>query len=154
MTIRVGVADWRVTDDQSVLVTSGLGSCVAVAVYDRDAQVGGLLHAMLPEAPAPVDTPAKYVDSGVEEMLAAMFRLGASPDNLAGKLAGGSAMLDLSVGREVGNRNVAAAERVLADADVDLVETETGGSNGRSVSFSPASGDVTIERVDAEVHVI
>jgi chemotaxis protein CheD len=154
VTIRVGVADWRVTDDDSLLVTSGLGSCVAVAVHDADEAVGGLLHAMLPEADGPVEKPAKYVDSGLDEMLSAMVRLGASPENLTAKLAGGSAMLDLSIGDGVGARNVAAAERALADADVDLLATETGGDSGRSVSFSPTSGDVTIDRVDAEVNVI
>lgn len=154
MTIRVGVADWRVTDDDSVLVTSGLGSCVAVAVYDPDAEVGGLLHAMLPEADGPEESPAKYVDSGLDEMLSAMFRLGAAPANLSAKLAGGSTMLDLSIGDSVGARNVAAAERALADADIELLASETGGDSGRSVSFSPTSGDMTIDRVDAEVHVI
>jgi chemotaxis protein CheD len=154
VTIRVGVADWRVADDGTLLVTSGLGSCVAVAVCDVDAGVGGLLHAMLPEADGPVDKPAKYVDSGLDEMLSAMARLGASPDNLTAKLAGGSAMLDLSIGDGVGARNVAAAERALAEADVELLAAETGGDSGRSVSFSPTSGDVTIDRVDAEVHVI
>ena len=153
-TVRVGVADWRVADDDSILVTSGLGSCVAVAVYDPDAGVGGLLHAMLPEAPAPVDTPAKYVDSGFDEMREALSGLGADTENLSGKLAGGSSMLDISVGDAIGDRNVAAAERALAEADVDLVAAETGGNNGRSVSFSPTSGDVTIDRVDSEVQVI
>jgi chemotaxis protein CheD len=154
VTVRVGVADWRVADDDTLLVTSGLGSCVAVAVHDVDEGVGGLLHAMLPEADGPVENPAKYVDSGLDEMLSAMVRLGASPANLTAKLAGGSAMLDLSIGDGVGARNVAAAERALADADVELLASETGGENGRSVSFSPTSGDVTIDRVDAEVLVI
>ncbi|MFB6068565.1 MAG: chemotaxis protein CheD [Halobacterium sp.] len=153
-TVRVGVADWRVADGDAVLVTSGLGSCVAVAVYDVEEGVGGLLHAMLPEAPPPADTPAKYVDSGLDEMLGAMLRRGASPGDLAGKLVGGSAMLDISVGEAIGDRNVAAARRALDDADVQLVAAETGGNNGRSVSFSPGSGDVTIDRVDTGVEVI
>ncbi|WP_353633730.1 chemotaxis protein CheD [Halobacterium sp. NMX12-1] len=145
---RVSVADWRVTDGEDSLVTSGLGSCVAVAVYDEDASVGGLLHAMLPAAPSPAETPAKYVDSGLDEMLAAMYRRGADPENVAAKLVGGSAMLDISVGEAIGDRNVEAAERALDDAGVPLLASETGGSTGRSVTFSPASGDVRIDRVD------
>lgn len=151
---RVSVADWRVLDGDGLLVTSGLGSCVAVSVYDTDAAVGGLLHAMLPAAPSPVDTPAKYVDSGLDGMLSAMYRRGASPDAVAAKVVGGSAMLDISVGEAIGDRNVEAAERVLDDADVPLVAAETGGNTGRSVSFCPVSGDVTIDRVDSEVEVI
>ncbi|MFB6268441.1 MAG: chemotaxis protein CheD [Halobacterium sp.] len=151
---RVSVADWRVVDGDRVLVTSGLGSCVAVTVHDPDAGIGGLLHAMLPSAPSPVDAPAKYVDSGLDEMLSAMYQRGASPDNVAAKVVGGSAMLDISVGEAIGERNVEATERALDEAGVPLVAAETGGSSGRSVSFCPTSGDVTIDRVDSEVDVI
>jgi chemotaxis protein CheD len=151
---RVSVADLRVVDGDSVLVTSGLGSCVAISVYDSAARVGGLLHAMLPSAPSPVETPAKYVDSGLEEMLERMYEAGASPATVEAKVVGGSAMLDISVGEAIGDRNVEAAERALEAADVPLVAAETGGSSGRSVSFCPTSGDVTIDRVDSEVDVI
>lgn len=151
---RVSVADWRVVDDESVLVTSGLGSCVAISVYDEQTGVGGLLHAMLPSAPTPVETPAKYVDSGLDAMLSRMYDEGASPANVHAKVVGGSSMLDISVGEAIGDRNVEAAERALDAAAVPLVAAETGGSTGRSVSFCPTSGDVTIDRVDSEVDVI
>lgn len=147
-TARVSVADWRVLGDSGTLVTSGLGSCVAVTVYDAEAGVGGLLHAMLPTAPSPVETPAKYVDSGLDEMLGALYRRGGSPETAAAKVVGGSAMLDISVGGAIGERNVAAAERVLEEAGVPLVAAETGGATGRSVTVSLASGDVTVNRVD------
>lgn len=152
--VRVSVADWRIADGDAVLLTSGLGSCVAVSVWDADADVGALLHAMLPAAPSPVATPAKYVDAGLDGMLAALYRRGASPDSVAAKVVGGSSMLDISVGDAIGERNVEAAERALDEAGVPLVAAETGGTSGRSVTFCPASGDVTIDRVDGEVDVI
>lgn len=156
--VRVGVAEWRTLDGAGTLVTSGLGSCVAVSVYDPGSDAGGLLHAMLPAAPDPansvVDTPGKYVDSGFGELLGDLERRGADRSALKAKLVGGSSMLDISVGEAVGERNVEAAERALDDADVPLVAAETGGNAGRSVAFCPASGDVTVERVDAEVLVI
>lgn len=151
---RVSVADWRVLDSDGTLVTSGLGSCVAVSVYDTEVGVGGLLHAMLPDAPNPADTPAKYVDSGVEEMLRALYDQGASPDSVVAKVVGGSAMLDISVGEAIGDRNVEAAERTLQAVGVPVVATETGGDAGRSVSFCTGNGEVTIQRVDSEVEVI
>ena len=53
MIVVVGVADCQVTNDVSnVLITYALGSCIAVSIYDPVARVGGLLHFMLPEAPA------------------------------------------------------------------------------------------------------
>lgn len=152
--VRVSVADWRVATNGETLVTSGLGSCVAVAIHDEEQGVGGLLHAMLPEAPSPAAKPAKYVDSGVAAMLEALEAEGASRESLTAKLAGGSSMLDLSVGDAVGERNVEAALTTLDAASVPTVATETGGESGRSISFCPATGELTIEKVDTEVQVI
>jgi chemotaxis protein CheD len=152
--VRVSVADWRVATSGEVLVTSGLGSCVAIAVYDEDQSLGGLLHAMLPEAPAEADKPAKYVDTGLEDLLAALEAEGANRGSLAAKLVGGSSMLDISVGDAVGERNVDAAIDALDDTAVPLAGAETGGDIGRSVSFSPTTGDLTIDKVDSEVEVL
>lgn len=51
MNIVVGVSDMKVSKDpDSVLVTYSLGSCIGVAIWDRMAHVGGMLHFMLPES--------------------------------------------------------------------------------------------------------
>ena len=147
--IRVGVADKAVTDNGASLVTSGLGSCVAVALHDGDG-IGGLLHAMLPEAPAEEGATAKYVDSGIEAMKADLAELGADPDTLTAKVAGGSSMLDLGTDDPVGDKNVAATKRVLDRHGIELVGDDTGGSSGRSVTFQPTTGTMCIERVDAD----
>jgi len=91
---------------------------------------------MLPAAPDPVDKPSKYVDSGLEEMVDAMAGRGASPGTSRPN-SSGSSMLDISVGEAVGQRNVDAANRALDAANVQLLAAETGGNDGRSVSFVP-----------------
>lgn len=151
--IRVGVADMAVGDGDTAIVTSGLGSCVAVAIHDGNG-VGGLLHAMLPEAPAETDTPEKYVDTGIEAMVGALTERGADPDRFVAKVAGGSSMLNLGNGSPVGEKNVAATERVLTAAGIDVEGADTGGTSGRSVTFDPATGTMTIRRVNAEMRVL
>ncbi|MFB6122463.1 MAG: chemotaxis protein CheD [Haloferacaceae archaeon] len=146
--LRVGVADLAVTDGAATIVTSGLGSCVAVAIHDGNG-VGGLLHAMLPEAPEDTETPAKYVDTGIRTMLDEMAARGGATTRLTAKVAGGSSMLDLGNGTPVGEKNVRATREVLPDVGVDLVAEDTGGNSGRSVLFHPATGTMTIQRVNA-----
>ena len=55
--IRVSMADFKVAKAPSQLITTGLGSCVGVALYDPVAKVAGLAHIMLPDSrqglPAP-----------------------------------------------------------------------------------------------------
>ncbi|NLY51006.1 MAG: hypothetical protein GX062_08405, partial [Firmicutes bacterium] len=47
---RVGMADLAAARVPVVLCTIGLGSCVGIALYDRETRVGGLAHIMLPQA--------------------------------------------------------------------------------------------------------
>lgn len=147
--IRVGVADMAVTDGGEPLITSGLGSCVAVGIHDGDG-IGGLLHAMLPEAPADVVSKAKYVDSGITAMKAELVAMGANRGGLTAKIAGGSSMLDLGNDVPVGDKNVAVTKTVLTDAGIELVGDDTGGNSGRSVMFDPKTGMMQIERVNAD----
>ncbi|MFB6112544.1 MAG: chemotaxis protein CheD [Halodesulfurarchaeum sp.] len=148
--VRVGVADAAVASGNAELVTSGLGSCVGVALFDGRG-VGGLLHAMLPDAPESVDNPWKYVDSGVGVLVSELERRGASRDELTGKLTGGSSMLDLGGGEPIGEKNVRAAKRVLEESEITLAADETGGASGRSVRFHPRTGVLRIKRVDSAV---
>ncbi|MFW6003564.1 MAG: chemotaxis protein CheD [Halanaeroarchaeum sp.] len=142
-----------VTDGDDPVVTSGLGSCVAVVIHD-DAGRGGLLHAMLPEAPPDSDHDAKYVDSGILALLDELAAMGTDPSEVTAKLAGGASMLKIGNGSPVGEKNVDATKAVLSDLGIDIVASRTGGESGRSVSYDPTTGDVRIRRVNAEEEII
>jgi hypothetical protein len=78
----VGISDCLVTGDVSaVIATYGLGSCIALAVHDRVARVGGLLHFMLPDsaldAARAERNPFAFADSGIPVLLEAAYAMGA-----------------------------------------------------------------------------
>lgn len=153
--VKVGLSDARVARDGAVLATSGLGSCLGVAVYDPATGVGGLLHAMLPAAADHPGPDEKFVREGIAALIAAVTAAGAS-DDLRAKFAGGATMLDLSFDGpddSVGDRNVAAAEATLADQGVPVVATDTGGAYGRSLRFETATGRLHVSSIDGDVVV-
>ncbi|MEZ3116417.1 chemotaxis protein CheD [Halobaculum sp. MBLA0147] len=153
--LKVGVSDAHVTDRDVVLVTSGLGSCLGVALYDPTTGIGGLLHAMLPESADHPGPPEKFVVEGIDEMLAALDRAGASRRSIRAKLAGASSMLDLETeSASVGEQNVAAAERALDERNVPIEGSDTGGSNGRSLKFEPAAGELAVSSADGDRRVL
>ena len=48
-TVTVDISDLKMSQDANdILVTYSLGSCVGLALYDKVAKVGGLIHCMLP----------------------------------------------------------------------------------------------------------
>ncbi len=146
--VKVGVGDLAVTADGATITTSGLGSCVAVAIADERAGVRGLLHAMLPSADAvrtPAPRPGKYVDSGIETLLRDLDAAGASRPSMRAWLVGGAEMLDLT--EAIGPRNVTSAERVLEAANVPIVARDVGDAVGRTVRVR-ANGAVVVRAAD------
>ena len=140
--VKVGIADYAVTATDEELVTSGLGSCIAVAVYDRSNRVAGLAHAMLPDAGGNPDE-AKFVDTATAALLRGVREAGGSLDSTKAKLVGGSEMFQFST-EAIGPRNIAAAERALADTGVTVMASDVGGDYGRSVRLRGSSGELVV----------
>lgn len=145
----VGVADYAITVDDVVLVTSGLGSCVAVGLCDGE-NAAGLLHVMLPTADGrPVENPAKFADTGVELVLTELEAMGIRRTDLVAKIAGGSEMIAFdSQARSIGERNVEAVRRTLEEFDVALIGEDVGGDEGRTVEFT-VDGTLTVRSAGA-----
>ncbi|MFB6129946.1 MAG: chemotaxis protein CheD [Salinigranum sp.] len=156
--VKVGIADSAVGDAHTTLVTSGLGSCVGIALYDSRAGVAGLVHAMLPraeDAHGPSTNEAKYVDTGISALLAAMEVEGARVERTDAKLAGGSTMFEFTAGGgNIGGRNVEAAHRTLARVGIDVVAEDVGGSHGRSLELSGRTGELAVRSAAHELQTL
>lgn len=155
--IQVGISEFIVADDDETLKSYGLGSCLAVALFDDDAGVGGLAHVMLPDGDgeeAADDKPGKFADTAIRAMLRQMVEKGASYTDVEAKVAGGSDMFDFeSFGEGVGKRNVGAAREELEKLGVPIVAEEVGGQQGRTVEFDTGTGTLSIRTADGDNEV-
>jgi len=141
----VGVADCRVSDDpEGVLITYALGSCVAVAIHDPVARVGGLLHFMLPESsldPSKAQrNPFMFADTGIPLLFRQAYHLGAEKRRLVVKAAGGAQVMDEGGVFNIGRRNCLAARKILWKAGVFLQGEAVGGMISRTVRLEVGSG--------------
>jgi chemotaxis protein CheD len=149
--VKVGIAEHSVASGEAVLTTSGLGSCVGVAIYDASASVAGLVHAMLPSQDEMDETgnDAKFADAGIRRLVTELEREGADRSTLRAKMAGGSDMLDFSEdGPGIGARNVEVGRRTLEEFDIPVVAEDLGGERGRSLRLETASGDLVVKSAD------
>lgn len=149
------IAHHAVATGHSRLVTIGLGSCVAIAIHDRAAKVGGLAHVLLPDASLgrAVENRARYASSAVPLLLEEMRALGATGPHVA-SLVGGAALFGpmLAFGGSVGARNVVAARVALTAARVPVLAEDVGGESGRTVSFDVFTGKVRVRSVRGGEH--
>ena len=144
----VEIADFAVAGGEAVLVTAGLGSCVAVVLHDPSTGIAGLAHILLPSIGRgpPSIHPAKYAESGIPLLVDEMRRHGAKGDKIVARLAGGARMFAalLSSGINMGQRNLDAARAALYRLCIPIVAEDVGGEYGRSVRVIAATGVMTV----------
>lgn len=150
MLVVVGISEMKITTNPSdVLITYSLGSCVGVAVFDPSVPVGGLIHCMLPLSKIdPVKaqkSPQMFVDTGIPELLKAMFDLGATKRNLIVKVAGAAKMLDPNRTFNIGERNYIVLRKILWKNDILIAAEDVGGTIARTVSLYMDAGRTTIK---------
>ena len=143
------MADFRVAHGPDVLSSYGIGSCLAVAIFDTRMGVAGLAHGMLPEfekGPGG-DDPKKYVDRLIGMLVEEIVRRGGRTIGLGAKIAGGAQMftaLEDSSRRSIGERNIAVATGLLGELRIPVEGRDIGGNHGRSVFLDAASGEMVI----------
>ena len=147
--VLVGLGEAKVLkasqDVDAALVAYGLGSCIALCLWDAESRVAGMAHVVLPgEDPSGVPNP-RFARSAVPALLELMQAYGAAADprKLVARFVGGAQVLALDRARglaRVGEANARDVRMALADAGVTVHGHDVGGSFGRSVWFDPRDG--------------
>lgn len=150
--IRVKMADLNVANSPEVLITSGLGSCVGVVLFDEQKQIGGMAHVMLPDSSAMKNqtNPAKYADTAMNLLLEELLKRGVNQKRLWAKIAGGAQMFSFDSENDlmrIGARNTEAVKKKLKEFGIPLLGEDTGGSHGRTMEFYTESGRTLIRSV-------
>lgn len=150
--IVVRVADLRAGAGSDVLVTVGLGSCVAILLYDPVARVGGLAHVLLPSPGLGRKdaNPAKFPQTALPLLLELMGTHGGRAQRMTARLAGGASMFGslASPGTiQMGERNVVASRQALYQHGLPVSAQATGGDFGRTVRLWAADGRVEVSSV-------
>lgn len=146
--LEVGMADLGVLQSDGVLRTSGLGSCVGLALYDWKTRTAGLAHIMLPSSEIAREHVYlyKFADTAIPELLLRMRQRGAETEHIVAKLAGGAQMFTFSGGESmrVGPRNVEACRFILQQCGIPITGEDTGGHYGRTVELYCNTGELHV----------
>jgi chemotaxis protein CheD len=156
MDIAVGMGEIKVTESPHLLKAIGIGSCVAVTLYDRENRIGGLAHVMLPyfEEAHDKSNPTKFTDIAIAIMIDEMKRRGARPHNMIAKIFGGANMfpeiISSNSAMDIGKRNIVAVRKGLEGYGIQITASEVGGHTGRTVIFDTSDNSVTVKTANSE----
>jgi chemotaxis protein CheD len=123
----------------AAVITTVLGSCVSVCLWDPQTALGGINHFILPQGGAAPS--ARYGNHALTMLLARVVEIGARRETLLGCVFGGASVLPGdAAGPTLGSRNVAAAFDFLERHDIAVLRQDVEGRKGRKLTFRTADG--------------
>jgi chemotaxis protein CheD len=133
-------------------VTTILGSCVSVCLWDERLHLGGMNHFLLPTAPYGQPPSGRHGDAAIPMLMRELERLGSQRVNLRAKVFGGAHMAGFppaGAAPTLGQRNAELARRLLGEAGIPIVAEDLGGSAGRKLRFRTDDGMALVKTLRA-----
>ena len=129
----------------AALVSTILGSCVAVCLWDPVARVGGVNHFLLASGKGD----PRYGNVAMEQLLEQMVKRGAFVARMVAKVFGGACVLKGMTGsrQAIGTQNTETAMRFLATHAIPVRADQTGGSRGRKLLFHTGTGQAYVKEI-------
>ncbi len=134
------------------LVTTILGSCVAVCLFDPIYKIGGINHYMLPFWNGKGLASPKYGNIAIEKLLEKLLQAGARKQNLQAKVFGGGVVLNGNFSHyNIGERNIQVAFNTLEEMNINVLSSSTGGKKGRKILYDTSTGMVKQRYIERQM---
>lgn len=138
---------WAIESERPI--STLLGSCVAVCLYDPKLRIGGMNHFLLPSRTSADNSDIDIIlngDYSMEVLVNGLLNKGAHKSRLIAKAFGGGTIIS-SINMDIGGRNSAFANEWLAREGIPLVASDFNGPWSRKVVFVPQTGDAFCRRI-------
>lgn len=123
-----------------------LGSCVAACIGEKNTEIGGLNHFLLPDGNSDGVAPnsARYGVNAMELLINDLLKAGARKSELVAKVFGGANVIATSKTNTVGEQNGIFVKEYLRSESIPILAEDLGGDRARRVYFFPATGRVSV----------
>ena len=151
------------------IISTVLGSCISVCLYDIIKGIGGMNHFMLPESSVSADKlfskdslinkeelteqSMRYGITAMEVLIAEMQKKGADRLNLKAKIFGGGKVLTTnnnSSMQSIGDKNIGFARAFLKMEGIKIEKEDVGSTYGRKIFFITGRDSVFVKKVAIE----
>lgn len=135
-------------DQEKHLVSTVLGSCISVCLYNPRLKVGGINHYMLPLWNSEGLATPKYGNIATEKLVEKMIALGSQKSELIAKVFGGANQLSKTnngMNYSIGDRNYGVAKDILNKHGIKIVAESVGGFRGRKMLYNTYTGEVKMK---------
>lgn len=158
--IRLCIGEGVVAHSPDIIIAEGLGSRIALCLYDALQGVGGMAHILLPSSSeyksrkGVVFSPYLYADTAIDTLLKELRCQNGTPlPNIVAKIVGGARMFPVYNGTcaGIGEQNITVIRCILKKMFIPVAGEDVGGSHGRSAEFHVQSGKLIIMAIGKEL---
>jgi chemotaxis protein CheD len=135
------------------LITTVLGSCISVCLWDTHHRFGGMNHYQLALWNGNGLASPKYGNVAIHQLVKRMLSMGSHREHLISKVFGGGAVMsNIDEPRfHVGKQNIEIAWQILEEERIPILTSDVGGQVGRKLIFDTSTGQVKVKRFSSGI---
>lgn len=129
------------------MISTVVGSCIAVCVFDRKQKIGGMNHFQFPVIRSAKHATARYGNVALSTLINLMINEGSKFEHLEAQILGGAYNPEVS-NENIGRQNIKVAKKILAEKGIRLTSEDVGGEKGRKIIFNTNINEIAVVKVD------
>ncbi len=135
------------------IITTVLGPCAAVCLYDSKNRIGGMNHILMPgDGPGDIQkNDPRYGINAMELLINQMMKNGANRYKLTAKVFGGASILSaISAEFAMGMRNIEFVVDFLMVEKIPILSYNFGGVDSRRIFYHTDTNEVLLKRIKSK----
>lgn len=128
------------------MISTVVGSSVAVALWDAESKRGGMSNFLYPSRKSSEMKTAIYGNVAISYLVKMFLEEGAKEQNLSSQIFGGGTT-ELLEAEKVANRNIEIARNILKKHGIKVVSEDVGGQLGRKIVYNTFQNEALIYKV-------
>jgi len=133
------------------MISTVVGSCIAVCMFDRKQKIGGMNHFQFPAIRSAKHATARYGNVALPTLINLMINEGSKNEHLEAQIFGGAYNPEIGE-KNIGQENIRIAKTILAKKGVHLASEDVGGEKGRKIIFNTNTNELAVVKVDKVRH--
>ncbi len=127
-------------------ISTILGSCIAVCLYDKIHRIGGMNHYLVPLWNENGLQSPKYGNISIPRLVEGMLNIGCNIHNMEAKIFGGANVIDItSESMMIGRKNIIIAKEILKEYGIPITAEDTAGEKGRRIMMRSDTGKIFLK---------
>ncbi|MFT7002775.1 MAG: chemotaxis protein CheD [Sulfurimonas sp.] len=129
-------------------ISTILGSCIAVCLYDSISQMGGMNHYLVPLWNENGLQSPKYGNISIPRLIESMVNIGCDVNNMEAKIFGGGNVINVSSeDMMIGRKNILIAKEILREYRIPITAQDVGGERGRRIMMRSDTGKIFLKYI-------